>query len=92
MARPFHVRRSGKYLKVADQHPAHRKGRRPLYYQISIRETLDFLRKSGLDGDAVAACGKKIDPKVKPATSVPVRLHEDTEDFEPPLGHAPRAI
>ena len=42
------------------------------------------MRKSGLDGDAVAEGSNEIDPKVKTAPSVPIGFLQDMEDLEPP--------
>ena len=42
------------------------------------------MRKSGLDGDAIAECGNEIDPKVKAAPSVPIRLLQDAKHLNPP--------
>ena len=53
---------------------------------------LDLLRKSDLNGNAVAKGGNEVGPKVKPAPSVAIRLLENAEDFEPPLGYALRGV
>ena len=51
---------------------------------MSARKSLDLLRKSGLDRNAIAECSNEIDPEVKTAPSVAVGFLEDAEDLEPP--------
>ena len=52
--------------------------------EVAPSTSIDLLRKSGLDRDAVTECGDEIDPKVKPAPSMAVGFLEDAEDLEPP--------
>ena len=42
------------------------------------------MRKSSLDGDAVAECSDGINPEVKAPPSVAIGFLQDTEDLEPP--------